>query len=500
MRPTVRLRLTAWYASIFLLGGAVLLAISYVIVSRNATSFPARVKRLTFETGIPGSVGAIAVQAGSGGFPGTKEVVPPNVKRPDLQTLLQVQKVQQAAELRVTAAIHRQTAIDFALALAGTTLVSLLAGWVVAGRALRPVAQITTTARRVAAGGDLGERIGLEGPADELRELGDTFDAMLERLDRTFASQRSFVANASHELRTPLAIMRAEIEDRLDDPCAGESELREMATVLHDAVGRSEALITSLLTLARGQDGLRRQEPVNLADVARVVVARNEPDAAAQGIGIEIDGGPAVCCGDRELLERLVANLVENALRYNEPGGSVRITTGGVDGHATLRVSNSGEPVRAATIPRLFEPFVRGDTSRSRARGGAGLGLSIVAAVAATHGGTTAARVREGGGLVVTVSLPAHVSTGSTDAEPRANGRPSAATTSGSSARRPGAVRHWARGQHGASVEAMRLLCSLGLHRWQDKRAEDGEQYRQCGRCGKDKDLSKPVIDIRGSL
>jgi signal transduction histidine kinase len=430
MRPTVRLRLTAWYASIFLLGGAVLLAISYVIVSRNTTSFPGRVKRMSVEIATPGGSGAIVVQAGSGGFPGTKRVTPPTLKGPDLQTLLGVQKVQQAAELRVTAAIHRQTAIDFALALAGTTLVSLLAGWVVAGRALRPVARITTTARRVAAGGDLGERIGLDGPADELRELGDTFDAMLERLERTFASQRSFVANASHELRTPLAIMRAEIEERLDDPSAGESELREMAAVVHDAVGRSEALITSLLTLARGQDELRRQEPVNLADLVRVVGARNEPDAAARGIGIEIDARPALCRGDRELLERLVANVVENALRYNEPGGFVRIETGEVDGDATLRVANSGELVRAATIPRLFEPFVRGDTSRSRARGGAGLGLSIVAAVAATHGGTAAARVREGGGLVVTVSLPADVSKDPTAAERRARSRPPAATTS----------------------------------------------------------------------
>jgi signal transduction histidine kinase len=392
---------------------------------------------MTRQIGTQAGSGAVVVRAGSGGLPDANRVVPPILKRPDLQTLIRVQKAQQAAQLSVAADIHRQTAIDFALALAGTTLVSLLAGWVVAGRALRPVARITTTARRVAAGGDLGERIGLDGPADELRELGDTFDAMLERLDRTFASQRSFVANASHELRTPLAIMRAEIEERLDDPSAGESELREMAAVVHDAIGRSEALITSLLTLARGQDELRRREPVDLADVARVVVARNEPDAAARGIGIEIDGGQALCRGDHELLERLIVNLVENALRYNEPGGLVCVETRRTGVHAILRVSNSGELVRAAAIPRLFEPFVRGDTSRSRARGGAGLGLSIVAAVAASHGGTAAARVREGGGLVVTVSLPAHVSTGPTGGELRSKSRPSAAAASGPTARRP---------------------------------------------------------------
>jgi signal transduction histidine kinase len=238
MRPTVRLRLTAWYASIFLLGGGVLLAISYAIVSRNTTNFPTRVgERLRAE----GAVTRVVVGPPAGAPPPTLRIT-----GPDRQTLVRLERARQAAERQVTADIHRQTAIDFALALVGTTLVSLLAGWMVAGRALRPVARITATARKVAAEGDLGERIALEGPADELRELADTFDVMLERLDRTFASQKSFVANASHELRTPLAVMRAEIEERLDDPSASEDELREMAVVVHDAVGRSEALITSL--------------------------------------------------------------------------------------------------------------------------------------------------------------------------------------------------------------------------------------------------------------
>jgi signal transduction histidine kinase len=180
-------------------------------------------------------------------------------------------------------------------------------------------------ARKVAAGGDLGERIALDGPADELRELADTFDTMLERLDRTFASQRSFVANASHELRTPLAIIRAEIEERLDDPTVTSAGLREMATVVHNAVGRSEALITSLLILARGQAAVGCQDSVNLAELARGVVERNEPTAAARGIGIEAACSPVSCRGDRMLLERLLENLVENALRYNHAGGSVRV-------------------------------------------------------------------------------------------------------------------------------------------------------------------------------
>jgi signal transduction histidine kinase len=408
MRPTVRLRLTAWYASIFLLGGAVLLAISYAIVSRNTTSFPTRVQeRLTVKNGALQGVTRVEVAPPTG--------IPPQLRGPDRQTFLRLERARRAAEGQVTAEIHRQTAIDFALALLGTTLLSLLAGWVVAGRALRPVARITAAARRVAAEGDLGERIALDGPADELRELADTFDVMLARLDRTFASQQGFVANASHELRTPLAIMRAEIEERLDDPSSSESDLREMAAVVHDAVGRSEALITSLLLLARGQEALTRRDSVDLAEVVRSVVARSEPDAAERGIRIEIVDRPASCRGDRELLGRLLANLVENALRYNHIGGFVRLETDQSDDHANLRVSNSGEVVPADAVPHLFEPFFRVDSSRSRDSGGAGLGLSIVAAVAATHGGAASAAAREGGGLVVTVTLPAHAATREAD-------------------------------------------------------------------------------------
>jgi signal transduction histidine kinase len=406
MRPTVRLRLTAWYASIFLLGGAGLLAISYVIVSRNTTSFPTRVEVLTAKD-VPVGVTGASVQVGPTVAPLAGTVLPAPLTGPARETFLRLEQARKAAEQNVTADINRQTAIDFAFALLGTTLVSLLAGWIVAGRALRPVTRITATARRVAAEGDLGERIALEGPADELRELADTFDTMLERLDRTFASQRSFVANASHELRTPLAIMRAEIEDRLDDPSATAGELREMAAVVHEAVGRSEALIASLLTLARGQDALRRRDSVDLAELARAVIARNEAAAAERGIGIEAAGSAAWCRGDRELLDRLVANLVENALRYNHIGGFVRVETEHNDHAATLRVSNSGEIVTAEAVQQLFEPFFRVDSSRSRDSGGAGLGLSIVAAVAATHGGAAAAAAREGGGLVVTVTLPA---------------------------------------------------------------------------------------------
>jgi signal transduction histidine kinase len=405
IRPTVRLRLTAWYASIFLLGGTVLLAISYVIVSENTSQFPVRVKQTLVAEG---AIGTAKVSVGAGGVPSQGLVVPPDlgVVKPDAALLATVEQARMKAEQKVGGQLRSETMFDFALALGGTTLASLLAGWLVAGRALRPVGRITATARKVAAGGDLRERIALDGPADELRELADTFDAMLERLDQTFASQRSFVANASHELRTPLTIIRAEIEERLDDPTVTSTGLKEMAMVVHNAVGRSEALITSLLVLARGQAAAGCQDSVNLAELARAVVERSEPTAAARGIGIAAACSRVSCRGDRMLLERLVENLVENALRYNHAGGFVRVELFESDRRAVLQVSNSGALIPAEAVPLLFDPFFRVDESRSRDSGGAGLGLSIVAAVAAAHGGDAVAVAREGGGLVVTVTLP----------------------------------------------------------------------------------------------
>jgi signal transduction histidine kinase len=419
MRPSVRLRLTAWYASIFLLCGAVLLAISYVIVSRNTSDFPTRVtKKLTVEGG--GGV-VVSIPAGARADAAPPKNLPPAgpVVQPDPELVLKLEKARKEAEQKVTGDLNRKTMVDFAFALLGTTLISVLGGWLVAGRALRPVARITATARKVAAEGDLGQRIALDGPADELRELADTFDAMLERLDRTFAGQRSFVANASHELRTPLAIIRAEIEERLDDPRVTKADFEEMASVVHDAVGRSEALITSLLILARGQSAVRRYDSVELAELTRAVVAHDEVAAAARGIGVEVDTAPAACRGDRQLLERLIANLIENALRYNHPGGFVRVDLSERERCAVLSVSNSGEIVPAEAVPRLFDPFFRVDESRSRESGGAGLGLSIVAAVAAAHGGRAVATAREGGGLVVTVTLPADTVTPTPEQRPR---------------------------------------------------------------------------------
>jgi signal transduction histidine kinase len=279
-------------------------------------------------------------------------------------------------------------------------------GWLLAGRALRPLRQITATARRVA-DRTLHERIGLRGPDDEIKDLADTFDAMLERLDRAFDSQRRFVANASHELRTPLTINRALIEVALDEPHA-DPAMRRLGSHLLAVNQRHERLIDGLLTLASSEEHLATREPTDLADLAALAAAEVREAARTAGVQIRTTFAPAPVAGDPILLERLVHNLVDNAIRYNLPDrGWVTITTG-VDGATThLTVENPGPAIPADEIPDLFEPFHR----RARTGGtpetdGAGLGLSIVRAIATAHGGNASAAPRPDGGLTVKVDLP----------------------------------------------------------------------------------------------
>jgi signal transduction histidine kinase len=280
--------------------------------------------------------------------------------------------------------------------------------YLLAGRVLRPLQQITTTAQRLSAE-QLDARIALPGPDDELKELADTFDAMLGRLQAAFEAQRRFVADASHELRTPLAVMRTEVDVALADPDATAEELRAAALVVRDATMRADRLVDSLLLLARSDrlsvDGLPLRERVDLPEVCGQAVAAVEREAGERGITVTSSYAPAAVLGDRGLVERLAGNLVENAVRHNVDGGWVRVDTGTVDGRARLQVMNSGPVVPAEDVPGLFEPFRRHGPARTGRRG-AGLGLSIVRAVATVHGGTVGAQPRPDGGLVVTVDLP----------------------------------------------------------------------------------------------
>ncbi|MGH3903280.1 MAG: sensor histidine kinase [Pseudonocardiaceae bacterium] len=291
--------------------------------------------------------------------------------------------------------------VAFLLAVTATALLA----WVLTGAVLRPLHDVTATAQRLSVE-SLDERLRLPGPRDEVAQLADTFDAMLDRLQAAFDAQRRFVANASHELRTPLAVVRTEVEVTLADPAADEAELRRMATVIRDATLRAQQLVDGLLTLAR-TDGsaLRAREPVDLATLACAALRIVEPEGRGRGLRVSAQTAPARAIGDAALLERVVGNLVENAVRHNVEGGWVRVRTGVAGQRAMLQVGGSGELVAPEAVDGLFEPFRRGGVART-SRDGTGLGLSIVRAVVSAHGGTVHAVPVAGGGLTVTVHLP----------------------------------------------------------------------------------------------
>ena len=272
------------------------------------------------------------------------------------------------------------------------------------GRALRPVHTIIGSARR-ASEENLGERLALDGPNDELKELADTYDAMLARLDAAFASQRRFVANASHELRTPLTVMRTAIDVTLAKPGRTPAQLEDMAAEVRQAADRAEALIEALLTLARSDRGVLVREEADLGVLAEDALDAAAPAIRAGSLRVETALQAAPTSGDSILLDRLVANLVDNAVRHNPPGGWVQVATGMRGDAAFLAVSNGGPLLPEELAPQLFEPFRRLDRSAGSAAG-AGLGMSIVRSVAIAHHGDVIARSRPAGGLEVSVLLP----------------------------------------------------------------------------------------------
>jgi signal transduction histidine kinase len=288
-------------------------------------------------------------------------------------------------------------------------VVGVGAAYVVVGRALRPLSQVTSAARRLS-GETLDERINYDGADDEIAELAKTFDAMLDRIAGAFDSQKRFVANASHELRTPLAVMRTEVDVTLDDPDADVAEYRRMANVLRDASTRANALVESLLLLARteAQAGRRlaRKVPADLCTGVAGALSGVKREMERLNLGVTTDLKPAPVVGDPSLLDRLAGNLIENAVRYNHLAGRLWVRTGTDDTLSWLVVGNTGFEVEPADVPALFEPFCRGGRERTGARG-SGLGLSIVRAVCEAHGGGASAIALDGGGLEVTVSLPA---------------------------------------------------------------------------------------------
>jgi signal transduction histidine kinase len=378
-RLTVRTRLTLLYTGLFAVCGATVVAVSYILVARlepqgqgrqAPASFLARCRSEQLST-----------------HPSERILAKCNA-------YFQLQGAQHQRDLTLS---HL---LQYSLVTLGVVIVlAAILGWIVGGRVLRPVHTITAAAR-AASERNLSARAALRGPHDELHELAETFDEMLDRLQVAFEGQKRFIANASHELRTPLAVMRATVDVVLDNPDSTPADLRGMATDIRIAVDHAEHLIGALLILARNERGLTIHDEVDLATVAEDLL-----DTVPLG-GRRVDATlePAVISGDPVLVERLVANLIDNAVRYSGAAGDIWITTCSVSGKSHLTVANTGPVISPLDSDRIFEPFQRLNDRSSHE--GFGLGLTIVASVAAVHGGIATARPRDEGGLSITVTIP----------------------------------------------------------------------------------------------
>jgi signal transduction histidine kinase len=284
--------------------------------------------------------------------------------------------------------------------------VSVLIGWLVAGRVLRPLRVMTAASRRISER-NLHERLALTGPDDELKDLGDTIDGLLARLESAFESQRRFIASASHELRTPLMLSQTLLQVALADPAITLESLRAACQEVIDTGKYQARLIDALLTLARSQRGLDRREPVDLRAVVDDALNAHQPSAAARGVQVDSALDQATVSGDARLVSRLAANLVDNAIRYNIAGGRVAVKLAAGTTQATLTVTNSGPLIPPQQAGRLLEPFQRAVKDRTAGPDGLGLGLAIVADIAKAHGAGLEVRARPEGGLAVAVNFPA---------------------------------------------------------------------------------------------
>ncbi|MFJ6570640.1 sensor histidine kinase [Streptomyces sp. NPDC091292] len=387
LRPTIRIRLTLLYGGMFLIAGILLLSIIYLLAAQAVHVG----NELPFQI-----VAGSKVQVSSAACP---DLAGPFVSQTEFNNALNACVNHQ-----------RQQALDdllsrSLLALLGLSVIAFAFGYAMAGRVLSPLGRITRTARQVA-GSDLTRRIELDGPDDELKELADTFDDMLDRLERAFSAQQRFVGNASHELRTPLAINRTLLEVHLSDPGA-PPELHQLGKTLLATNERSEQLVEGLLLLARSDNQIVERKAVDLAEVATRAVDQVHAEAEQRGVEIRSECSPVVVQGNGVLLERIALNLVQNAVRYNvAEDGWVEVATAAQHGQAVLTVSNTGPVVPAYEVDNIFEPFRRLRTERTGSDKGVGLGLSIARSVARAHGGRIIAEPREGGGLTMRVTLP----------------------------------------------------------------------------------------------
>jgi signal transduction histidine kinase len=393
-RYTIRLRLAVLYGGVFAVTGTLLLALTFLTV------------RYSSHSSIVAAQGAVAKLEGHH----HSEVAPPgaiSVVPESLATRHARAQAQQLGAVAVNTSNNdlHHLLIGSLVALAIMVAASMALGWLVAGRVLRPLQVITTAARELSAS-NLHERLALDGPNDELRELGDTFDALLGRLEASFEAQRQFVANASHELRTPLTLERAILEVTLADPGAGVDSLRAACERVLAIGEQQEHMIEALLTLAHSERGLEHREPLLLDTLAGEELRERREEIERRGLRLESKLERAPTAGDRRLLERLLANLLENAIHHNRPHGWVTVATALEAGAAVLTVANSGPVIAPGDAERLSRPFRRGGAQRTGDSDRHGLGLSIVSAIATAHGATLAVQPQAAGGLRVEVRFP----------------------------------------------------------------------------------------------
>jgi signal transduction histidine kinase len=379
-RRTIRLRLALLYGGVFFISGAILLALIYGAVASTHHAYtqvvpaPLIVSR-TSRAPIP--------------------QLPPGVSSIHVSV---VDSHQRIADLQVLAVVS-------VIALALMAAVSMGLGWLIAGRVLRPLRTITTTARDISAT-NLHRRLALEGPDDEFKELGDTFDGLLERLDQSFQSQRQFVANASHELRTPLARLKTLAQVALSDRDPSVESLRAAHERVLVAEQQLEGLIGALLNLASSERALEHREPVDLMAATEAVIANRRQEIEHRSLRLNARLGGARVAGNRQLIEQLVANLLDNAIEHNVTGGRIDVTTMTTEGQAILSVTNDGPVIAAEELDRLRQPFQRLGAERTGHGDGHGLGLSIVYAIATAHEAPLAVNPQPAGGLHAEVRFP----------------------------------------------------------------------------------------------
>ncbi|MBF8189811.1 HAMP domain-containing protein [Nonomuraea sp. K274] len=390
---TMRLRLTLLYSAVFAASGAALLAITYLLVSHSSGL-------ILFSFDTPGRLGGTS--DGDAFFNGDP--------LPRQQLSGMARQLHEHAARQQDALLH-ELLVQSGIALAIMVVISIALGWLVAGRALRPMRAMAATVRDISAR-NLHERLAVETPHDELKDLADTVDGLLGRLETSFEAQKRFVANAAHELRTPLTLERALLEETLTDRDATLAAFRGTSERLLALSEEQARRLEALLTLANSERGLDHREPFDLATLAHQVLLTSQAEIDRLGLRIDARVSPAHTSGDPTQVERLMANLIDNAVHYNVAGGRIDIATGTRDGRAFFSIVNTGPIIPPGEVDRLFEPFQRLKAERTTYDDGHhGLGLSIVRAIAIAHDAVLAPRAAPDGGLVVEVSFPSPLST-----------------------------------------------------------------------------------------